>query len=387
MINHYSFFNCPGFYPGVLNDYFQITLSYSQITIQMKMQEIMSYKINANCRKFSMILSLMLVCLCGRSQYNFSEVDKLLAPNQQSKDQLVALIYKDGKILYKKEMGEEFTLKSKAPIANSSSWLTAALVMTFVDEGKISLDDKVSTYIPIFETYGKSFITIRQCLSHQTGIADNQKLVAKLLEKRKFESLEDEVNSYAKKEIAANPGTSFFYGDMGLNIAGRVLEVVSKKRFDILAKQRLFTPLNMKNSSFTPEDNAVNPSGGAVSSAGDYLNFLTMILDKGTFMGKRVLSEAAVKEMQTIQTNSKTIKKYVPKGMEGNEYGLGEWIAGTGANTLISCPALNGTFPYIDNCRKYAFILFTKDISGEQAKALQTQIKTAIDRQITGACN
>ena len=104
-------------------------------------------------------------------------------------------------------------------------------------------------------------------------------------------------------------------------------------------------------------------------------------------MGKRILSEAAVKEMQTIQTNSKTIKKYVPKGVDGNEYGLGEWIAGTGANTLISCPAFSGTFPYVDNCRKYAFILFTNDISGEQAKALQTQIKTAVDRQITGACN
>src|SRR5665647_974190 len=222
------------------------------------MQEIMSHSIKSNCLKFILALSLMLLCLIGKSQYNFSEVDKLLAANQKVLgNNLVALIYKDGKIVYQKEMGD-FTIKSKAPVASCSKWLTAALVMTFVDEGKLSLDDKVSRYLPIFETYGKSYITIRQCLSHQTGIADNQKIIAKIFERKKFESLEDEVNSFAKKEIATNPGTAFFYGNIGLNIAGRVLEVISKKKFDALMKQRIFTPLNMKNSTFTGEDDAVN---------------------------------------------------------------------------------------------------------------------------------
>ena len=206
---------------------------------------------------------------------------------------MVAMVCKDNKIIYQKELGE-FTAKSKAHIASSSKWLTAALVMTFVDEGKISLDTRVSTYIPIFEQYGKSYITIRQCLSHQVGIADNQNLVGKLLDRRKFESLEEEVDSYAKKEIAYNPGTSFSYGNMGLNIAGRVLEIISKKRFELLIRQRLFTPLNMKNSSFSPEDFTVNPSGGAETTAADYMNFLTMLLNNGMFNGKRILSEASV---------------------------------------------------------------------------------------------
>jgi len=355
------------------------------------MQEIMSHKINAYCRKFTLVLSFMLLCLIGKSQYNFAEVDQVLTDNQKTLgNSLVTLIYKDGKLIYQKATGE-FNIKTKAPIASCSKWLTAALVMTFVEEGKISLDDKVSTYLPVFETYGKSYITIRQCLSHQTGIADNQKAIAKILERRKFESLEAEVNAFAKKEIAANPGTSFFYGSIGLNIAGRVLEVVAKKKFDALMKQRIFTPLNMKYSSFTPEDydNSVNPSGGAVSTAGDYMNFLSMILDKGTFMGKRILSEASITQMQTIQ-NKSVSKKYSPKITESYQYGLGEWIEETdskGNSIVISSPGLFGAWPYIDKCRNYACIIFIKRDLDEEQKEIHLALKKAIDKQIAGTCN
>ena len=351
----------------------------------------MSYKTNTNCRKFSLVLTCMLLCLVSKSQSNFAEVDKVITDNQKALgNNLVTLIYKDGKLIYQKAIGD-FNIKTKAPIANCSKWLTAALVMTFVDEGKISLDDKVSTYLPIFETYGKSYITIRQCLSHQTGITDNQKGVAKLLERRKFESLEEEVNAFAKKEIATNPGTSFFYGNIGLNIAGRVLEVVAKKKFDALMKQRIFTPLNMKYSSFTPEDydNSVNPSGGAVSTAGDYMNFLSMILEKGSFMGKRILSEASVNQMQMSQIKNIS-KKYSPKITEGFEYGLGEWIEETdskGNSKVISSPGLSGTWPFIDKCRNYACIMLVKRDMGEEQVAIHTALKKAIDNQITGQCD
>jgi CubicO group peptidase (beta-lactamase class C family) len=214
-------------------------------------------------------------------------------------------------------------------------------------------------------------------------------MIAKIFERKKFESLEDEVNSFAKREIAANPGTTFFYGNVGLNIAGRVLEVISKKRFDALMKQRIFTPLNMRNSTFTGEEDAVNPSGGAVSTAADYMNFLTMILDKGTFMGKRILSEGAIAQMQTIQTNN-IPKKYTPKTAEGFDYGLGEWIQeadAKGNSTVVSCPGLFGTWPYVDKCRGYACIFFIKSLLGEQKKDLYLELKKAIDQQIPSTCN
>jgi CubicO group peptidase (beta-lactamase class C family) len=348
----------------------------------------MSLKIKSFCLKFTTLLSFMLICLPGRSQYNFSAVDSFLQSNQKALgNDIAAIIYKGDKIIYQKVLGEEFNVKTRAPVASASKWLTAALVMTFVDEGKISLDEKVSTYLPIFETYGKTYITIRQCLSHTTGITDNSKSVGKILDKKRFESLEEEVNSFVKKEIAANPGTSFFYGNMGPNIAGRVLEVISKKSFDALMKQRIFTPLEMKNSSFVPEDGSVNPSVGAETTAADYINFLSMLLNKGMYKGKRILSEKAVAEMQTVQIK-KTVKKFIPKETEGYEYGLGEWIEeqdGDGNSVVVSGPALSGTWPYIDKCRNYACIFFIKKQS-EQKKELYQQLKKKIDAQIVADC-
>ena len=334
-------------------------------------------------------LSLLLVCLFGKSQYNFTEVDKLLIANQKTLgNNLVTLIYKNGQIIYQKQLGD-FTIKSKAPVASCSKWLTAALVMTFVDEGKLSLDDRVSKFLPIYENYGKSYITIRQCLSHLTGITDNQKTIVKIFERKKFESLEDEVNSFAKREIANNPGTSFFYGEIGLNIVGRVLEVISKKKFEALMKQRIFIPLNMRSSSFIGEEDAINPSGGAFSSPTDYMNFLTMILNKGTFMGKRILSESAITQMQTTQTNN-IPKKYIPKTAEGANYGLGEWIQeadAAGNSTVLSCPGLFGTWPYIDKCRGYACIIFVQNLLSEQKKDIYLALKKSIDEQIPSGCN
>jgi CubicO group peptidase (beta-lactamase class C family) len=349
----------------------------------------MAQKISSNCLKFMLVLSFLLLCLLTRSQYNFSGVDAVLTANQKAlgKD-LVTVVFKDGKIVYQKAMGD-FTLKSQAPIASCSKWLTAALVMTFVDEGKISLDDKVSTYLPIYETYGKAYITIRNCLAHETGITDNQHTIAKILERRKFESLEEEVNSFAKREIAANPGTTFFYGGIGLNIAARVLEVVSKKNFGMLIKQRILSPLNMKHTTFEGDADALNPSGGAASTPEDYINFLSMILNKGMFNGKRILSEAAIEKMQTAQTTN-IPKKYTPKTAEGFEYGLGEWIQeqdDKGNSTVVSCPGLFGTWPFVDKCRGYAGIVFVKSLLSDQKKELYLEIKKRIDEEIPSACN
>ncbi|MEO6548317.1 MAG: serine hydrolase domain-containing protein [Ferruginibacter sp.] len=350
----------------------------------------MSYKAKPICRKFTLAASFVLVCLVSRSQYKFTELEKIFTQNQKViGNKFVALVYKDGKIVYQKET-EDFRARTKVKIDDCSQWITAALVMSFVDEGKISLDNRVSMYLPIFETYRKPDITIRQCLTHQTGIADNEKGVVKLLEmkRHKFETLEDEVNSFAKMEVAAAPGKSFNYGNMGLNIAGRVLEVVSKKKFDALVKQRIFYPLNMRTSSFTPEERSINPSTGAFSTAADYMNFMIMILDKGVFMGKRVLSEAAIKEMQTIQTSG-TTKKYTPKGAEGFGYGLGEWIddkSGNGMGSVVSWAAHPGSIAFIEKCRNYACLLFTNENIAD-FNSIYTQVKKAIDQQIVSSCN
>jgi CubicO group peptidase (beta-lactamase class C family) len=358
----------------------------------------MSYKIKTSCLKFSTIVFFLLFFQFGFSQSkkvpkevgidHFEDLDAIVQQNQKLLGgNLVAMVWTDT-LVYKKELGD-FDSKTVAPIASCSKWLTAALVMMFVDEGKISLDDKVSKYIPDFELYGKNYITIRHCLSHYTGVKVETG-VKGLLARKKFSTLKEEAESYARDEIQANAGEEFRYSTVGLNIAGAILEIVSKKKFDMLIKQKLFNPLGMRKSSFSTLDGSpANPSGGAVSTAEDYMHFLQMLLNNGKYNGVQILSEASVKEMRKLHTTPEQIK-YAPKAGEGFGYALGSWVLEEGDNGIakvLSSPGLLGTWPMVDWCRGYACIFFVKTLlSGEQKKDVYMQMKDAIDEKIHPKC-
>lgn len=348
----------------------------------------MSLKMNPICLSCSILSVFLLFFQFSFAQSDFSRADALLQKNQKSLGNgVVALIYKDGKVIHSKELGE-FNAKTPAPIANCSKWLTAALVMIFVDEGKIQLDDPVNKYLPIFDKYMKSYVTIRQCLAHTTGI-ESEKNLLRGIQKAKYPTLEEEVNAFAAKEISNNAGTEFHYGIIGPSIAGRVLEVISKKPFDRIIQDKLLRPLKMRQTSFVNENGyAPNPSFGARSTANDYINFLSMILNKGVFEGKQILSAKAIEEMQKPQFTNLPVK-YAPKAAEGWHYGLGEWIQEEDANgnsTVVSSPGLFGTWPYVDKCRNYAAIVFVKSwLPAEQKKDVMMQFKSAVD-EVIGQC-
>ena len=293
-------------------------------------------------------------------------------------------------MIYQKEIGEEFKSETPEPVGESSKWLTAALVMTFVEKGEISLDDQVSKYLPIFASYSKSYITIRHCLAEITGIESEQKK-PKLLQKKKFASLEEEVNYFAShKDIVAAPGKEFFYGDVGLNIVGRIMEVISKRKtFSKLMQERITKPLGMKKTTFAKENGSEDPSGGAISTAGDYIKFMTMILNKGENNGKNILSKESIEEMEKAQFSTLPIKSS-PKVAQGFNYGYGVWIQEsdkTGMAKVITCPDRFGTWPYIDRCRKYSCIIFTRRQSSEQNQNFYLAIKGEIEKKIQPNCD
>ncbi len=348
----------------------------------------MTVKFHNLCVKVSAVLIYLLFFQCLNAQYNFIRLDqKLEASKKEFGGAVVTLIYKDGKLIYQKAIGE-FTAKTQAPIVSSSQWLTAALVMSFVDQGKLSLDDKVSKYIPLFAKYSKGFITIRDCISHMTGIEADPNILKKVMEHRSFSTLEDEVIDFAsKKDIQTNPGLEFRYSNIGLNIAGRIVEIVGRRGFEQLMQERITRPLMMRNTSFSSFD-AVNPSSGAISTANDFMNFLMMILNKGEFNGKRILSEKSINEMHTLRTNSSMIK-LTPKMTEGFNFGLGEWIQDTDENgkaTVVSCPSLFGTWPMVDLCRGYACLIFPSGLLKDAQRGLYKEVKSVIDEQVAANC-
>ena len=315
------------------------------------------------------------------SSFDFKPLDQLLAQDQKPLDKsFTVLVYKDFKLVYLKEMGES---KANMPqgIGSTSKWLTAALTLALVDQGKLSLDDKVATYLPIFKAYGKAYITVRQCLTHFTGLAASG---ITNLHLGKYPTLEAEVNDLVKREIQTNPGTEFRYTDAGYAIVGRVLEVITKKPFDRLMKETLFLPLGMKRSTFMSGENAVDPAEGAQCPPAELLNFTSMILNKGLFNGKRILSDMAIAELLKPETSAAQIKAS-PVGVDGYNYALGAWIESIDAGGLPSvlcAPSLKGSWAWVDFTRGYTALLLVDKEFGEPKKQVYVQVQSTIEQAL-----
>jgi CubicO group peptidase (beta-lactamase class C family) len=355
---------------------------------------VLTLKFPLTCLKFSIISALLLLFQVAQAQkpkvvnvMELPEVGAFLKSNQKALGAAVVVVYKDDKVVYTASNNDYFNAKTQASIPGASKWLTAALVLTFVDEGKIKLDDPVSKYLPIMNKYMKSYITIRMCLAHTTGVESSRGTSFFAPPKKKFDMLEQEVDSYAAKEISNNAGEEFWYGNIGANIAGRVLEIVTKKSFDRLAQEKLFRPLKMRATTFTDfEGKAISPATGAQTTAGDMINFFSMLLNKGMFEGKRILSEASIAEMEKAQAPDKPVK-FTPEGTEGLHHGLGAWLLQEDANgngQVVSGLSNYGSIAYLDNCRKYAVALILQNPK-EVKKDLSKQFRDILEAQM-GDC-
>jgi CubicO group peptidase (beta-lactamase class C family) len=203
--------------------------------------------------------------------------------------------------------------------------------------------------------------------------------------------LEDEAMGIAsRKEIETNPGTEFKYSNIGYNLVGRVLEVITKKAFDRLVQDRVLRPLGMRGTTFANEDfnAATNPSFGARSTANDMTNFMQMIINKGTFNNKQVLKPEMVDLLLSLQAEAGQMKN-APKGSEGMGYTLGAWAVeadAKGKTTAAAAPSFAGSWPVVDLCRGYTMVLITKDLSNPPAKEFYLDLKSIVDEGLKG-CN
>ena len=312
----------------------------------------LSYKRYSNCLKCIAASFFMLFFQVARSQ-DLSALDNLLSQRKTVFGGNWSISVWRDTLLYAKATGEDMNPNTQVPLGCQGTWLTAALAMTFVEQGKISLDDPVAKYLPIYAKYAKSYLTIRHCLANVTGLEAEKGGFEKLFQKTKFESLEAQVNSFAaSREIVNNPGQVFNYNNIGTNIVGRVLEVVGRKGFDRLMQERIFRPLGMKRSTFSTET-FVNPFSGGLTTASDYIKFLTMLLKKGIAPnGKQILSADAVAEILKIQTGDAKIG-FVPDIVRNYHYGLGVWIQ-PHATGLFVCPGITSGYAYINITKNYA---------------------------------
>ena len=273
------------------------------------------------------------------------------------------VLVKGEKVIYRKGFGG-YDPDKVVPIASASKWLSGALIMALVDDGKLSLDDKVSNFIPEFAD-SKSNITIRHLFAHTSGLPPEIRC-----RNDKRTTLERCVREIAAMQLRAAPGEEFYYGGVSMHVGGRIAEIVSGKSWNDLFVERIATPLSMSQTDFFaygPTNNP-RPAGDVRSSANDYARFLQMILQDGTFGGKRILSAASVVEMHKDQTGGARIAytiyekhKTLDPALPLARYGIGVWRekAEESSQQLLEASSQGalGFSPWIDVERNLAGVL------------------------------
>ena len=275
---------------------------------------------------------------------------------------------------HRNTMYGEYTNDTVIPIASASKWLTAATMMTLVDEGKVSLEDPVSKFLPNF-TGETGSATIRQLLSHTSGIAQANCI----WEER--QTLEQCVNTVATQKPAYQPGSKFSYGNTSFSVAGRIIEVVTGQAFQDAFESRIATPLGMTHTRFDgnyyPTEFNPVPAASAESTMSDYGRFLEMIFNQGEFNGRRILSDYSVLEMETDSVrgvNTSADSAVRTTGIP--TYGLGTWrdiTTMTDVGVITSGNGAYGFYPWVDRSRNGYGIVFVFDQRGSELAVPESQ--------------
>tara|TARA_B110000483_G_scaffold25780_1_gene30683 strand:- start:2271 stop:3557 length:1287 start_codon:yes stop_codon:yes gene_type:complete len=292
----------------------------------------------------------------------------------------VALIARDGKIAYHRAFGtadpdgRELQLDSIFRIASQTKAITSTAIMMLWEEGHFKLDDKLSKFLPEFANptvlvaYGhdtrrystrpaNNGITIRQLITHNSGIGygiiDRDPRMKQIyidagitdLFATEPVVLADNVKKLAALPLLFEPGKEFHYSE-GLDVAGRLVEVLSGLPYDEFLRTRIFEPLGMKDTQFYLSDDQVDRlvtvqrpgkegwlkyegtehydadypikgartwfSGGAglTSTVRDYAAFLQMYLNGGEYRGTRLLSRTTIKTIMAFQSELADTKYY-----------------------------------------------------------------------------
>jgi len=159
-------------------------------------------------------------------------------------------IVRDGKIVFAKAYGKQSetiaTPRSDAPyqIASVSKQFTAAAILMLEDEGKLSLDDTVAKWVPGITEGDK--ITIRQLLSHTSGLQDYWPQDYSFAAMEKPVTPQQIVDRWAKKPLDFAPGTQWQYSNTGYVVAGMIVEKAAGKPLLAYLQDKVFKPLGMK---------------------------------------------------------------------------------------------------------------------------------------------
>ena len=249
--------------------------------------------------------------------------------------------------------------------------ITVLGALLLVQDGRLKLDSSVSKILPEF-SHGKITgldqpaavsITVRQLMTHTSGIAAQRPPELENITRTFDRTLAEDVALVAKQPLDFVPGTKWSYSSSGIAVLGRVIEVVSGEPFETFMQQRLFDPLEMTDSSFftnrpkidriptmyklenghlvkdvmnvtRPNQKYSAPDFGLFSTAENLRHLGQMMLDRGTWKGRKILSAALVDE---------ATRPYVQTAVPKYHSGLG-WAVHTDKDAEMSYAATDGSY-------------------------------------------
>ena len=314
----------------------------------------------------------------------------------------VTLVMRRGKIVHFEPVGwadiaekRPMTRDNLFAIASMTKPITATAMLILQDEGKLSVSDPVSKYIPQFKDAKLADrplpreITIRDLMTHTSGVGPPA-----VKDAFAEPSLRATAEQIAAAPLQFEPGSKWKYGG-GMTVCGAIIQAVSGKSYDKFLTERIFRPLRMNDTTFFLDADALdrlatmyhrttggeleanerpgvpvvsghhgmpNPSGGLYSTAADMARFYQMILDGGQFEGKQIVSRAAVEQMTHVQTGD-LVTGFTP----GNGWGLGWCIVRQpqGITKMLSPGTFGhggayGTQGWIDPKRQMIFVLMVQ---------------------------
>ena len=253
----------------------------------------------------------------------------------------VVLIGVGDRVVYQKAIGDRALVPAREPMTLDTIFDLASLtkivatttsVMMLIEQGRVRLIDRVSTFIPGFERYGKADITVRHLLTHVSGLRPDVDLGDAW-------TGADTAITLAIEEVPTSPpGTRFVYSDINFFLLGEIVRRVSGQRLDEFAQQHVFTRLGMKDTMFNPPASLIpriaptescTPFGwpcegpdmkmlrgvvhdptarrmsgvaghaGLFGTAADLAIFCRMVLNGGSYRGARILAPLTVAKMTT----------------------------------------------------------------------------------------
>ncbi|MFL5487535.1 MAG: serine hydrolase domain-containing protein [Gemmatimonadaceae bacterium] len=261
---------------------------------------------------------------------------------------------------------------------------TTTAIMILYDEKKIGLDDRVVTYIPTFGGGDKDNVTIRQLLTHTSGLPagrDIWRIAQTPLEARAL---------VLSTPLEGRPGAQYIYSDLGADILGFLVEVVSGEPLDKFLTRRVFEPLGMNETMYRPADSLFSrvaptevtpPRGyplrgevhdenayalggvaghaGLFSTAADLSVFAQMMLNGGEYNGVQIVSKQTVDLFTSRAFGHRALGWDTAEG----DYGSGRYLG----PTAYGHTGFTGTSMWIDPEREMFVILLTNRVHAARA--------------------